>query len=37
MFGNNFGIRLASAACSVVISAAFLAYAILPASPSLMA
>ncbi|MFL0670973.1 MAG: enoyl-CoA hydratase [Erythrobacter sp.] len=37
MFGNNFGIRFASAACSVIISAAFLAYAIIPASPSLMA
>jgi hypothetical protein len=37
MFGNNFGIRLASAAFSVVISAAFFAYAIIPASPSLMA
>ena len=37
LFGNNFGIRLASAAFSVVISAAFLAYAIIPASPSLMA
>lgn len=37
MFGNNFGIRLASAALSAVISAAFLAYAIVPASPSLMA
>ncbi len=37
MSGNNFGIRLASAAFSVVISAAFLAYAIIPASPSLMA
>lgn len=37
MFGNNLGMRLASAACSVVISAVFLAYAILPASPSLMA
>ena len=37
MFGNNFGIRLASAVFSVVISAAFFAYAIVPASPSLIA
>lgn len=37
MFGNNFGIRLASAAFSVILSAAFLAYAIIPASPRLMA
>lgn len=37
MFGNNFAIRFASAAFSVVISAAFLAYAIVPASPSLIA
>jgi hypothetical protein len=37
MFGNNFGIRFASAAFSVMISAAFFAYAIIPASPSLMA
>lgn len=37
MFGNNFGIRLASAAFSVILSAAFLAYAIIPASPTLMA
>ncbi|MFN3989124.1 MAG: enoyl-CoA hydratase [Erythrobacter sp.] len=37
MFGNNFGIRLAAAVFSVMISAAFLAYAIIPASPSLMA
>jgi hypothetical protein len=37
MFGNNTGIRLASAAFSVIISAAFFAYAIIPASPSLMA
>lgn len=37
MFGNNFSVRLASAALSVMISAAFFAYAIIPASPSLMA
>jgi len=37
MFGNNLGIRLASAAFSVMISAAFFAYAIVPASPSLIA
>jgi hypothetical protein len=37
MFGNNFGIRFASAAFSVIISAAFFAYAIIPASPNLMA
>lgn len=37
MFGNNFGIRLASAAFSAIISAVILAYAIIPASPTLMA
>ena len=37
MFGSNLGIRLASAAFSAIVSAAFFAYAIVPASPSLMA
>ncbi len=36
MFGNKFGIRFASAAFSVIISAFVFAYAIIPASPNLM-
>ena len=37
MFGNDTGIRFASAAFSLVVSASFFAYAIIPASPGLMA
>ena len=37
MFGKNFGIRFASAAFSVMISSIVFAYAIIPASPNLMA
>ena len=37
MFTNDTATRLFSAAFSVAISAAFFAYAIVPASPSLMA
>ncbi|MFO6448457.1 enoyl-CoA hydratase [Erythrobacter sp. NE805] len=37
MFVTETANRLAAAAFSVVLSAAFLAYAIIPASPSLVA
>jgi len=37
MYANETSSRLFAAAFSVVISAAFFAYAIIPASPSLMA
>ncbi len=37
MFTNETATRLASAAFSLVISAAFFAYAIVPASPGVMA
>lgn len=37
MFRPETGIRFASAAISLIVSAVFLAYAILPASPGLMA
>ncbi|QUL38223.1 enoyl-CoA hydratase [Erythrobacter sp. JK5] len=37
MFGTNTGIRFASAAFSLIVSAVFFAYAIIPASPGLMA
>ena len=37
MQGNNTATRLFAAAFSVVISAAFFAYAIIPASPGLIA
>ena len=37
MYANEISNRLAAAAFSVVISAAFFAYAIIPASPSLVA
>jgi len=37
MYANDTASRLFAAAFSVVISAAFFAYAIIPASPSLMA
>ncbi|MFO6448394.1 enoyl-CoA hydratase [Erythrobacter sp. NE805] len=37
MFATETTSRLAAAAFSVVLSAAFFAYAILPASPSLVA
>lgn len=37
MFGNTFGTRIASAAFSVMMTAAFFAYAVIPASPSLIA
>ncbi|MEL6530331.1 MAG: enoyl-CoA hydratase [Pseudomonadota bacterium] len=37
MFGSDTGIRLASATFSVIVSAAFFAYAIIPASPNLIA
>ena len=37
MYANEISNRLFAAAFSVVISAAFLAYAIIPASPSLVA
>jgi hypothetical protein len=37
MYANETANRLAAAAFSVVISAAFFAYAIIPASPSLVA
>jgi hypothetical protein len=37
MYANDISNRLAAAAFSVVLSAAFLAYAIIPASPSLVA
>jgi len=37
MFGTDTGIRLASAAFSLVVSAAFFAYAIVPATPGLTA
>lgn len=37
MFAINFADRFAAAAVSVVISAGLLAYAILPASPALIA
>jgi len=36
MFTSDFATRLTSAAFSVVVSAAFFAYAIIPASPSTM-
>ncbi|MEM7664821.1 MAG: enoyl-CoA hydratase [Pseudomonadota bacterium] len=37
MPGSDAGIRLFSAAFSVLVSAAFFAYAIIPASPGLVA
>lgn len=37
MFNVEFSNRIAAAAFSVVLSAAFFAYAIVPASPSLVA
>ncbi len=37
MYANEISNRLAAAAFSVVMSAAFFAYAIIPASPSLVA
>jgi hypothetical protein len=37
MYASETATRLASAAFAVVISAAFFAYAIIPASPSLVA
>ncbi|MFL0670972.1 MAG: enoyl-CoA hydratase [Erythrobacter sp.] len=37
MFASNFADRFLAAAVSVVISASLLAYAILPASPALIA
>jgi hypothetical protein len=37
MFGNDNTARFASAAFAVILSAASFAYAIIPASPSLMA
>lgn len=37
MYANEISNRLFAAAFSVVISAVFLAYAIIPASPSLVA
>jgi hypothetical protein len=37
MPGTETSVRLFAAACSVLISAAFFAYAIIPASPALMA
>ncbi|MEM6586428.1 MAG: enoyl-CoA hydratase [Pseudomonadota bacterium] len=37
MLGNDTGIRLFSAAFSLVVSASFMAYAIIPASPGLIA
>jgi|JI7StandDraft_1071085.scaffolds.fasta_scaffold15761_4 hypothetical protein len=37
MFANDTAARLASAAFAVVLTVASLAYAIIPASPSLMA
>ena len=37
MFSSDTGIRFASAAFSLVVSASFFAYAIVPASPSLIA
>lgn len=37
MYTSETAVRLASAAFAVVISAAFFAFAIIPASPALMA
>lgn len=37
MFAQDLSNRFAAAAFSVILSAAFFAYAIVPASPSLMA
>lgn len=37
MPANETGIRLFAAAFSVIVSASFFAYAIIPASPTLMA
>jgi hypothetical protein len=37
MYTSDTAVRLASAAFAVVISAAFFAFAIIPASPALMA
>ncbi|MEL7189342.1 MAG: enoyl-CoA hydratase [Pseudomonadota bacterium] len=37
MFNTDTGFRFASAAMAVIVSASFFAYAIVPASPALMA
>lgn len=37
MFASNTAFNFASAALSVIVSASFFAYAIIPASPALMA
>lgn len=37
MFASNFADRFVAAAVSIVVSAALLAYAIVPASPALVA
>ena len=36
MMHHDFATRLAAATCSVILSAAFFAYAIVPASPTLV-